>query len=846
MNKHHWSTSFFIGAFFLSLNAQAINSVDAVGRGQVSFIDESLQVSFINVGYGDSTLIRDPSGFDILIDGGKSVAGPDVIAYLRDQGVDSIEVMISTHADSDSVGGLIEVLEHSDISVESVLYNGYPGDNSTWREFEKAVAFQGLTLTAAQYPLTYTWGTTTAHILNPLPNLTSPDQNEASVVILLAHENVDFLFTGDINASIEKEILTRRKPLAAEILKVPFNGSQNASSDEFLSAVQPSDAVISVGSNLYGHPADETIDRLLAFGTQIWRTDESGTIVIISDGRTYDISALGIPATSTVQESATTQQPEATIVSTATPTSVPNPIILWIQNNREKAWFKPLVTISRFATTLLIGVLALLLLASKAGSAIFDRHWLIALAAKPLLITPGLGKWALFLGYKQRLKSLPGVEKAAKDYFGLPAKGPSGILIKPDPKGDSLHTTIAEALGPQTPILLVGRGGAGKSTILARWVHLSLSGFLAESLRGYQPILVTPAYYKGNLVRAITDVLRERDGVATTEDIVRSQLSSGKYLVLFDGVSEVESDKVQALEEILRTARNADYRRCRFLIATRPIEGTHMQDPSFELQPLTKEVIEVLLPRYGLGTEGIYNVRQQLESFGDRAIEPLLLAMMLDQSASEQISQNRAQLYERYFRRLLHVEIHEDWWLGWRRALEVLSQWFMLDTGRRGVGLPREPLLQRMLKEDELEWSGSKSLVELMKRFYDIPIERPLELLQRLKSAGIMVEERRWRFAHDTFEEYFAASRVVSMFAEFERWPEVTSWVDKTEQVLDFLDVLAFVREMERGEFLIELAKADIPPEWRDYLIGKLMTSQPEAKRGGAFLTGAVLPIEPE
>jgi competence protein ComEC len=249
----------------------------------------SLQVSFINVGQGDSALIQDQNGFDVLIDGGKSSAGPTVVGYLRDQGVDDVDVMVASHADSDHIGGLIDVLEMDDIPVQQVIYNGYPGDTSTWFEFATAVANEGLSLTAAQYPLIYTWGSVSAHILNPVSGLIDPDQNDASVVILLDHNNIEFLFTGDISSIEEAEIVARGTPVAAEILKVPHHGSKYSASADFLSEVQPNEAVISVGSNSYGHPTDETLTRLLSAGARIWRTDESGTILVTSDGDTYSI-----------------------------------------------------------------------------------------------------------------------------------------------------------------------------------------------------------------------------------------------------------------------------------------------------------------------------------------------------------------------------------------------------------------------------------------------------------------------------------------------------------------------------------------------------------------------------
>lgn len=80
-----------------------------------NYISDGLQVSYINVGQGDAALIRDSGGFDVVIDGGRVAAGPTVVAYLRQQGVDDIDVLVASHADADHIGGLIEVLKMADI-----------------------------------------------------------------------------------------------------------------------------------------------------------------------------------------------------------------------------------------------------------------------------------------------------------------------------------------------------------------------------------------------------------------------------------------------------------------------------------------------------------------------------------------------------------------------------------------------------------------------------------------------------------------------------------------------------------------------------------------------------------
>jgi len=292
--------------------------------------DNTIWVSFIDVGQGDSILVQDSNGFDVLIDGGKTSAGDAVLTYLRSRGVDDIEVMIATHADADHIGGLIDVLEADDIPVYQVIYNGYPGTTDTWNDFVAAVTTEGLTLEATNYPETHLWGGITAYTLNPLPGLTAPDQNDASVVMLIDHANVEILLTGDISEGVELQVASRGIPYwddfhcCAEILKVAHHGSKYSTSPSFLSTVRPEDAVISVGDNSYGHPAPETLDRLAAAGVTVWRTDEHGTILTISDGIIANIrvflNELFLPL---VQNNAPTPTRTRPPIETQTPSPIP-------------------------------------------------------------------------------------------------------------------------------------------------------------------------------------------------------------------------------------------------------------------------------------------------------------------------------------------------------------------------------------------------------------------------------------------------------------------------------------------------------------------------------------------
>lgn len=125
------------------------------------------------------------------------------------------------------------------------------------------------------------------HPLREAPHIHS-DSNANSIAAQLTMGRCQVLFAGDIDAETERALLRRGAPLATTILKVAHHGSNDSSSHAFLEAADPQTAIISVGSNnLFGHPSPQVLDRLETLGCRIWRTDEHGTIEVITDGQRY-------------------------------------------------------------------------------------------------------------------------------------------------------------------------------------------------------------------------------------------------------------------------------------------------------------------------------------------------------------------------------------------------------------------------------------------------------------------------------------------------------------------------------------------------------------------------------
>jgi beta-lactamase superfamily II metal-dependent hydrolase len=249
--------------------------------------DVQLKVHYINVGQADSILIQQGSQA-MLIDGGNNEDGNLVKTYISNQGITTLDYVIGTHAHEDHIGGLDYVI--NSFKVGKVYFPKETSTTQTFIDFVDAVKNKGLQLIAPVVGETFKLGDATATIL--APNGTGySDSNNSSVVIKVQYGNNKFLFTGDAEAISENEMISKGFDLKADVLKVGHHGSSSSTTDEFLSAVNPKYAVISVGEdNTYGHPNKTVMDKLKNDGITIYRTDELGTIVATSDGNNINFN----------------------------------------------------------------------------------------------------------------------------------------------------------------------------------------------------------------------------------------------------------------------------------------------------------------------------------------------------------------------------------------------------------------------------------------------------------------------------------------------------------------------------------------------------------------------------
>ena len=277
-------------AGILGINEDFVNTVSDMGEQtnsqneqQIEFVaQEDLLIDFIDVGQADSILVRNQDKV-MIIDAGTNEAGETVVNYLKNLGITKIDYLIGTHPHEDHIGGLDDVINNFDIGQ---IY--MPKIETTTKTFEDvldAIENKNLTITAPNKGDKIELGQAVGEFMTE-PILDKDNLNVSSLVLRLEFGNTSYLFMGDAEEENEETIHWPK----TDVLKVGHHGSSTSSSESFLEQVQPQYAVIMAGKdNSYGLPTQETIDKLNNRGSEIYRTDEDGTIQMTSDGNAIEI-----------------------------------------------------------------------------------------------------------------------------------------------------------------------------------------------------------------------------------------------------------------------------------------------------------------------------------------------------------------------------------------------------------------------------------------------------------------------------------------------------------------------------------------------------------------------------
>lgn len=259
---------------------QKSSEESSITEDETEVVCSTMEVHFIDVGQGDSTLIKCDDQA-MLIDAGDDSKGTAIQNYLQKQGVTKLDYIILTHPDADHIGGAPVIITKFDI--DTVFMFNYEKDNKTYMKLIQALDNKLLKWTTPKVGETYSLGNASFTVI--APNGEYSDPNNSSVGIILKNGENSFLFTGDAEEEAESDIVDNGIDISADVYQVGHHGSKTASSEKLLAAVLPEYAVISCAEgNEYGHPHSKTLNILRAMGVKVFRTDEQGSIIATSDG----------------------------------------------------------------------------------------------------------------------------------------------------------------------------------------------------------------------------------------------------------------------------------------------------------------------------------------------------------------------------------------------------------------------------------------------------------------------------------------------------------------------------------------------------------------------------------
>ena len=246
----------------------------------------NVEVYFIDVGEAESILINNKGSY-MLIDGGNNKDGKVLVKYLKSLGINKFDYVIGTHAHEDHIGGLDYVIKEFDVEKFYMPLTVVP--TLSYEDVVKALNKKNIKYNVPYEGEILNMNDMKFEVLSVKDNI--DDLNNSSIVMKMTYKDFKFLFMADVESPIEEELLSSGVDVEADVLKVAHHGTRYASTDKFLSAVNPKYAVIMCGNNNdYGHPHKQALNRLKNRHIPIYRTDLDGTIIfkINKEGITVD------------------------------------------------------------------------------------------------------------------------------------------------------------------------------------------------------------------------------------------------------------------------------------------------------------------------------------------------------------------------------------------------------------------------------------------------------------------------------------------------------------------------------------------------------------------------------
>lgn len=247
-------------------------------------------IHYIDVGQGDCILIQ-VNNKNLLIDSGPSTNRKYLLNYLKKINIKKFDYIIATHPHDDHIGNMDTIIKR--YNVEKFYSPKVTTSSDTFDSLLSALVDKNLKINVLKKGSSQINLGKNANlkVLSPKKDFTSDNLNNYSPIIKINFLNNSFLFTGDAETSDENLVLFENNDLKADVLKVGHHGSSTSTSLDFLNSVDPSVAIISVGkNNSYGHPSQKVLSLLDESNIKTLRTDISGNIIVISDGKNISIT----------------------------------------------------------------------------------------------------------------------------------------------------------------------------------------------------------------------------------------------------------------------------------------------------------------------------------------------------------------------------------------------------------------------------------------------------------------------------------------------------------------------------------------------------------------------------